>query len=45
VADIFIGDLIEAAEVASILGELYRNEAIAGETFFIQEGLRLDSRG
>jgi 3-oxoacyl-[acyl-carrier protein] reductase len=40
-----IGRLIEPAEVASLIGELYRNEALAGETFFIHGGLRLGSRG
>ena len=45
VEDVPIGRLIEPAEVASLVGELYRNEAIAGETFFIHGGLRLGSRG
>ena len=40
-----VGRLVEPAEVASLIGELYRNEAIAGETFFIHGGLRLGSRG
>jgi 3-oxoacyl-[acyl-carrier protein] reductase len=40
-----IGRLIEPDEVASLVGELYRNEAIAGEVFFIHGGLRLGSRG
>jgi 3-oxoacyl-[acyl-carrier protein] reductase len=40
-----IGRLVEPAEVASLIGELYRNEAIAGETFYIHGGLRLGSRG
>jgi 3-oxoacyl-[acyl-carrier protein] reductase len=40
-----IGRLVEPAEVASLIGELYRNEAITGETFFIHGGLRLGSRG
>ena len=40
-----IGRLVEPAEVASLIGELYRNEAISGETFFIHGGLRLGSRG
>jgi 3-oxoacyl-[acyl-carrier protein] reductase len=40
-----IGRLIEPAEVASLIGELYRNESIAGETFFIHGGLRLGSKG
>ncbi|RJR17739.1 MAG: SDR family NAD(P)-dependent oxidoreductase [Desulfobacteraceae bacterium] len=40
-----IGRLIEPEEVASLVGEIYRNEALAGETFFIHGGLRLGSRG
>lgn len=40
-----IGRLVEPLEVASLIGELYRNEAIAGETFFIHGGLRLGSKG
>lgn len=40
-----IGRLIEPAEVASLIGELYRNEALAGDTFFIHGGLRLGSKG
>jgi 3-oxoacyl-[acyl-carrier protein] reductase len=40
-----IGRLIEPEEVVSLVGELYRNEAIAGEVFFIHGGLRLGSRG
>jgi 3-oxoacyl-[acyl-carrier protein] reductase len=40
-----IGRLVEPAEVASLIGELYRNEALAGETFFIHGGLRLGSKG
>lgn len=45
VAEVPIGRLVEPAEVASLIGELYRNEAMAGETFFIHGGLRLGSRG
>ncbi len=37
--------LVEPAEVASLVGELYRNEALAGEVYFIHGGLRLGSRG
>jgi len=44
-AEVPIGRLIEPGEVASLIGEIYRNEAIAGETFFIHGGLRLGSRG
>lgn len=40
-----IGRLIEPSEVVSLAGELYRNEALAGDTFFIHGGLRLGSRG
>mmetsp|Transcript_16490 Transcript_16490/g.21097 ORF Transcript_16490/g.21097 Transcript_16490/m.21097 type:complete len:265 (+) Transcript_16490:60-854(+) len=37
--------LIEPREVASLVLETYRNEALSGETFFIHGGLRLSSRG
>ncbi len=40
-----IGRLIEPDEVASLVGELYRNEALAGDVFFIHGGLRLGSKG
>ncbi len=40
-----IGRLIEPEEVASLVGELYRNEALAGEVFFVTGGLRLGSKG
>ena len=40
-----IGRLVEPVEVASLVGEFYRNKAIAGETFFIHGGLRLGSKG
>ncbi len=40
-----IGRLVEPAEVASLIGELFRNEALAGDTFFIHGGLRLGSKG
>jgi 3-oxoacyl-[acyl-carrier protein] reductase len=40
-----IGRLIEPEEVVSIVAELYRNEAMAGETVFIHGGLRLGSKG
>lgn len=43
--DVPIGRLIEPEEVAEFVGHLYRNEALAGETFFIDGGLRLGSRG
>lgn len=37
--------LIEPEEVASLVGEIYRNEAIAGEVYYIHGGLRLGSKG
>lgn len=40
-----IGRLIEQGEVVSLVAELYKNEAMAGETFFIYGGLRLGSKG
>jgi 3-oxoacyl-[acyl-carrier protein] reductase len=40
-----IGRLIEPEEVAAFIGELFRNEALAGDVFFIHGGLRLGSRG
>jgi 3-oxoacyl-[acyl-carrier protein] reductase len=40
-----IGRLIDPYEIASLVGELYRNEALAGETYFIHGGLRLGSKG
>jgi 3-oxoacyl-[acyl-carrier protein] reductase len=40
-----IGRLIEPEEVASLACDIYRNEALAGETYFIHGGLRLGSRG
>ncbi len=43
--DVPIGRLIEPEEVASLACELYRNETLAGDVFFIHGGLRLGSRG
>ena len=40
-----IGRLIKPEEVVSLVAELYRNEAMAGETVFIHGGLRLGSKG
>jgi 3-oxoacyl-[acyl-carrier protein] reductase len=40
-----IGRLIEPEEVAIFVGDIYRNEALAGEVFFIHGGLRLGSKG
>jgi 3-oxoacyl-[acyl-carrier protein] reductase len=37
--------LVEPEEVASLIGELYRNEAINGDVYFIHGGLRLGSKG
>lgn len=44
-SDVPIKRLIEPAEVVSLVGEIYRNEALAGDTYFIHGGLRLGSRG
>ncbi len=40
-----IGRLVEPEEVAALVAELYRNEALAGDVFFIHGGLRLGSKG
>ena len=40
-----IGRLVEPEEVASFVGDLYRNEALAGDVYFIHGGLRLGSKG
>jgi 3-oxoacyl-[acyl-carrier protein] reductase len=40
-----VGRLIEPEEVASLVGELYRNEAMAGDVYYIHGGLRIGSRG
>lgn len=40
-----IGRLIDPGEVASLVGELYRNEALAGDIFYIHGGLRMGSKG
>ncbi|MGD2009503.1 MAG: SDR family NAD(P)-dependent oxidoreductase [Desulfobacterales bacterium] len=40
-----IGRLIGPEEVAQLVGDIYRNEALAGEVFFIHGGLRLGSKG
>lgn len=45
ISDVPIGRLIDPQEVASLVGEIYRNEALAGEVYFIHGGLRLGSRG
>lgn len=43
--DVPIGRLIEPEEVSQLVCDIYRNEALAGETFFIHGGLRLGSKG
>lgn len=40
-----IGRLIEPEEVAAFVGDLYCNEALAGDVFYIHGGLRLGSKG
>jgi len=45
VSQVPIGRLIEPEEVASLVCELYRNEALGGDVFFIHGGLRLGSKG
>lgn len=40
-----IARLIAPEEIASLVGELYRNEALAGDVYYIHGGLRLGSRG
>ncbi len=40
-----IGRLIEPEEVAAFVSDIYRNEALAGDVFFIHGGLRLGSKG
>lgn len=43
--DVPIRRLIEPEEVAQFVCDIYQNEALAGETYFIHGGLRLGSRG
>lgn len=45
IGQIPIGRLIEPGEVASFVGDLFRNEALAGDVYFIHGGLRLGSKG
>ena len=45
IADVPIGRLVEPEEVAMLVGDIYRNEALAGDVFFIHGGLRLGSKG
>jgi len=40
-----IGRLIEPDEVASLICEIYRNEALAGDVYYIHGGLRMGSKG
>jgi 3-oxoacyl-[acyl-carrier protein] reductase len=40
-----IGRLVQTEEIASLVCELYRNEALTGDVYFIHGGLRLGSRG
>jgi len=44
-AQVPIGRLVEPEEVAVFVGDIYRNEALAGDVFFIHGGLRLGSQG
>lgn len=44
-SDVPIGRLVEPEEVASLVSELFRNEALAGDVYFIHGGLRLGSKG
>lgn len=43
--DVPIGRLIDPEEISSLVKELYRNEALTGDVYFIHGGLRLGSRG
>jgi 3-oxoacyl-[acyl-carrier protein] reductase len=45
IGEVPIGRLVEPEEVATLACDIYQNEALAGETFFIHGGLRLGSRG
>lgn len=45
ISEVPIGRLIEPDEVAALVLDIYKNEALAAETFFIHGGLRLGSRG
>lgn len=45
VAQVPIGRLIEPEEVAMLVGDIYKNEALNGEVIFINGGLRLGSKG
>lgn len=45
IGNVPIGRLIEPEEIASLAGELFRNEALSGDVYFIHGGLRLGSKG
>lgn len=45
VGQVPIGRLVEPEEVASFVGDLYRNEALAGDVYYIHGGLRLGAKG
>jgi 3-oxoacyl-[acyl-carrier protein] reductase len=45
VAQVPIGRLVEPEEVAMLVGDIFKNEALSGEVFFIHGGLRLGSKG
>ncbi len=40
-----IGRLIDSGEVASLVCELYCNEALAGDVYYVHGGLRMGSKG
>jgi 3-oxoacyl-[acyl-carrier protein] reductase len=40
-----IGRLVEPEEVAAFVADIYKNEALAGDVYFIHGGLRLGSAG
>jgi len=44
-AQVPIGRLVEPEEVAAFVGDIYCNEALAGDVFYIHDGLRLGSKG
>lgn len=45
ISDVPIGRLIEPEEVATLVSDIYKNEAMAGDVYFIHGGLRLGSKG
>ncbi len=45
VAQVPIGRLVEPEEVAMLVGDIYKNEALNGEVIINQGGLSLDSKG